>query len=68
MKTQNNYFSELSRQVIGCAIEVHRHLGAGLLESTYEACLAKELLDNGLVYQKQLELPVYYKGNKIDCG
>lgn len=61
-------FDALSRKVIGCAIEVHRQLGPGLLESTYEQCLSHELLDHGIFYTAQTALPVYYKGRKIDCG
>ncbi len=52
----------LSERVIGCAIEVHRHLGPGLLESAYEDCLCFELDAAGLVFRRQVELPVVYKG------
>jgi len=61
-------FSDLSHRVIGCAIEVHRELGPGLLESTYRDCLARELDLNGIPYQKELPLPVHYKGLSIECG
>ncbi len=61
-------FDDLSRQVIGCAIEVHKVLGAGLLESTYEKCLAHELNLCGLSYMLQKPLPVNYKGVVLDCG
>ena len=61
-------FDELSNRVIGCAIEVHRHLGPGLLESTYEQCLAHELSRNGIAFQLQLALPVKYKEVQLDCG
>ncbi|MEI6335955.1 MAG: GxxExxY protein [Methylococcaceae bacterium] len=61
-------FDDLSRQVIGCAIEVHKTLGAGLLESTYEKCLAYELGLAGLFYTAQELLPVNYKGVVLDCG
>ena len=54
-----------SRAVIGCAIEVHRHLGPGLLESIYEECLAVELADAGLSIQRQPPVPVVYKGRKV---
>ena len=53
--------SELTRQIIGAAIEIHRHLGPGLLESTYESCLVYELEKLGLMVQRQLALPVIYK-------
>ena len=61
-------FDELSNKVIGCAIEVHRHLGPGLLESTYEHCLAHELKIEGMPFKLQYPLPVEYKGIKLDCG
>ena len=61
-------FDELSNRVIGCAIEVHRHLGSGLLEITYEQCLAHELRLNGIDFVLQHPLPVVYKGIRLDCG
>ena len=61
-------FDALSNRVIGLAIEVHRELGPGLLESTYEACLAYELQSHNINFQKQLSLPVTYKEVKVDCG
>ena len=61
-------FSELSNRVIGCAIEVHRELGPGLLESTYEQCLAHELSLNGIDFKLQSPLPVAFKGTLLDCG
>ena len=61
-------FDELSNRVIGCGIEVHRTLGPGLLESTYEQCLAAELSDVGIPFQLQAELPITYKNKRIDCG
>jgi GxxExxY protein len=61
-------FDNLSRRVIGCAIEVHKILGAGLLESTYEKCLEHELNLAGLSYTVQQLLPVNYKGVELDCG
>ena len=54
--------------MIGCAIEVHRVLGPGLLESTYEHCLARELSLNNIEFITQHPLPVEYKGVRIDCG
>jgi GxxExxY protein len=60
--------NELSRIIIGAAIDVHRELGPGLLESTYEACLRYELEQSGLRVVQQLALPVVYKGIEIDCG
>ena len=61
-------FDKLSNRVIGCAIEVHRILGPGLLESTYEQCLAHELNLNGIQFKLQHMLPVEYKGVLLDCG
>jgi GxxExxY protein len=61
-------FDELSSKVIGCAIEVHRELGPGLLESTYEQCLAYELGRARIPFQLQVALPVQYKETKLDCG
>src|SRR6266480_6511795 len=61
-------FDELSRNVIGCAIEVHRNLGPGLLESTYRQCLACELSHARIPFQMELPLPVRYKDLLLDCG
>jgi len=61
-------FDELSNRVIGCAIEVHRELGPGLLESTYEQCLAHELSRAEIPFKLQAELPVRYKGQLLNCG
>lgn len=58
----------LSGIVIGAAIEVHRHLGPGLLESSYEACLRKELDLRGVPHTRQVPLPLEYKGLELDCG
>ncbi|MGO9403524.1 MAG: GxxExxY protein [Terriglobales bacterium] len=54
--------------IIEAAIEVHRHLGPGLLESAYEECLCHELHLCGLAFERQVDLPVSYKGLKLDCG
>ncbi len=61
-------FDELSNRVIGCALEVHRQLGPGLLESTYEQCLAHELKLNGIRFRLQHPQTVVYKGTRLDCG
>ena len=61
-------FDELSQNVIGCAIEVHRNLGPGLLESTYRQCLACELSHARIPFQMELPLPVRYKDLLLDCG
>lgn len=60
------YLDELTYKVIGCAIEVHKHLGPGLLESVYEKCFVKELDLKGIKYQKQLCVPLNYKGLELD--
>ena len=57
--------NHLSESIIGCAIEVHRHLGPGLLEETYEEALCIELDDSGWKLQRQLIVPVIYKGRRI---
>jgi GxxExxY protein len=54
--------------IIGAAIEVHRDLGPGLLESAYEQCLCHELHLRGFSFRRQIDLPVLYKGLKLDCG
>ncbi|GAB4567546.1 MAG: GxxExxY protein [Geothermobacteraceae bacterium] len=59
-------FEDLSRRVIGCALEVHKHLGPGLLESSYEQCLVYELNRAGIPVERQVELPILYKGVPID--
>jgi GxxExxY protein len=59
---------EITEQIIGAAIEVHRELGPGLLESAYEHCLCHELNLRGLKFRRQVELPVRYKAVSLDCG
>jgi len=59
---------ELTESVIGSAIEVHRGLGPGLLESAYEECLCHEFHLRGIGFERQVALPVEYKGVKLDCG
>ena len=61
-------FDELSGHVIGCAIEVHRNLGPGLLESTYRQCVACELSHARIPFQMEVPLPVRYKDLLLDCG
>ena len=60
--------NQLSSKIIGAAIEVHKTLGPGLLESAYEECLCHELSIQGLLFEKQKPLSVDYKGKKLDCG
>jgi GxxExxY protein len=65
---ENERLDEISRRIIGAAIEVHRHLGPGLLESAYQSCLAFELKQLGPKAEEQKPLPVVYKQVKLDCG
>ena len=58
----------LTEQAIGCAIEVHRALGPGLLEAVYEECLCHELHENGLGFQRQIPVPVTYKAVNLETG
>ena len=60
--------NRLTEIIIGAAIEAHRNLGPGLLESAYEACLAFELKERGLKVERQVELPLRYKEVHLDCG
>jgi GxxExxY protein len=60
--------NDITEAVIGAAIAVHKELGPGLLESAYEACLAYELTQVGLKFERQKGLPLYYRGVHLDCG
>ena len=60
--------NELSREVIGAAIEVHRHLGPGLLENAYQECLCRELDLRGIPHEPEVKLPLVYKGRALDCA
>ena len=60
--------NQLTGKVIGAAIEVHKALGPGLLESTYEECLCHELQLRKIAYERQKPLPIEYKGVRLDCG
>src|SRR5712692_8589737 len=59
---------DLTDRIIGLAIDVHRHLGPGLLESAYEECLCFELSHAGIEHRRQVPLPVIYKDVRLDCG
>lgn len=61
-----NDYNSITETIIGCAIEVHRELGPGLMESVYEVCLLKLLRDAGLKVQRQVSLPVHFKGEELD--
>jgi len=58
----------LTEKIIGFSIEVHRHLGPGLLESAYEECLCHELAQNAFDFRRQVPLPVIYKSVRLECG
>ena len=60
--------NDLTGEIIGAAIEIHRHLGPGLLESAYEECMVFELRKRGLQVESQVVLPVLYKGNRLNAG
>jgi GxxExxY protein len=60
--------NEITGKIIGCAIEVHKNLGPGLLESAYEECLVFELQNVELNVKRQVAIPVVYKDIKLDCG
>ncbi len=62
------YEKELTSKIIGAAIEVHKALGPGLLESAYQTCLARELTLRGIEFEKEKPLPVVYKGEQVECG
>ena len=61
-------YDNLTDIIIGCAIEVHRNFGPGLLESAYEECLVFELKKSGLDVKRQISIPIIYKEIKLDCG
>ena len=63
-----NNLNELTDAIIDAAMEVHRTLGPGLLESTYEMCLCRELAIRGIPFERQVPIAVEYKGVKLDCG
>ena len=66
MPITKKYLNELTYKVIGCAIEVHKHLGPGLLESVYEKCFLRELNIRGMEYKNQIWVPLEYKGLLLD--
>lgn len=65
MENTKKQINALSFQVVGAAIEVHRHLGPGLLESIYQKCFAIELLERGIAFQQEVEIPILYKGHWV---
>jgi GxxExxY protein len=68
MRDMFTHVNVLTREIIGAAIEVHRNLGPGLLESAYQQCLARELTLREVPYERERPLPLEYKGLRLDCG
>ena len=66
--TEEEELDKITHTIIGAAIDVHRALGPGLLESAYEACMVFELVDRGMSVEQQKPLPVIYRGVTLDCG
>jgi GxxExxY protein len=66
MRVTKKYLDELTYQIIGCAIEVHKHIGPGLLESVYEKCFLRELSLQGITHKNQIWVPLEYKGLSLD--
>jgi GxxExxY protein len=65
MRITKQYVNNLSYKIVGCAIEVHKQLGPGLLESVYESCFVDELKSQELIVQRQLPVPIIYKGKDL---
>jgi GxxExxY protein len=68
LRKHRNDWDTLTSEIIGAAIEVHRELGPGLLESAYEECLAEELSLRRIEYARQVAIPVVYRGRILECG
>jgi len=66
--SEKDWLNGLTERIIAAAIAVHHELGPGMLESAYEACLAYELIDRGLAFERQKPLPLTYRGQRLDCG
>jgi GxxExxY protein len=63
-----NRLNSITETIIGCALDVHRSLGPGMLESSYEACLTFELLEKGLAVERQVPMPLIYRNHRMDVG
>ncbi len=63
--TTQKYVNDIAYQIVGCAIEVHKQLGPGLLESVYEECLIEEIINLGLFPKRQIAVPIFYKGKEL---
>ena len=59
------FINRIAYRIVGCVIEVHKHLGPGLLESVYESCLVDELKNEGLNFKSQIPVPILYKGKEL---
>ncbi|MDR3628478.1 MAG: GxxExxY protein [Ignavibacteriaceae bacterium] len=68
MVVTQKYVNQLAYRIVGCAIEVHKQLGPGLLESVYETCLIDELIASGLKTEKHILVPLLYKGKELGCN
>jgi len=68
LQITQKYINQIAYRVVGCAIEVHKHLGPGLLESVYETCLIDELISSGLRTAKHIAVPILYKGKELGCN
>jgi GxxExxY protein len=66
MNLTQSYINNISYSVVGAAIEVHKQLGPGLLESVYHSCFLSELNERGIKYKSQVKVPILYKGNNLD--
>jgi GxxExxY protein len=65
MKITKKYLNDIAYRIVGCAIEVHKQLGPGLLESVYETCFVEELISQGFNVQRQVSVPIIYKGKDL---
>jgi GxxExxY protein len=68
MYPQSRQVNQLTQEIIGAGIAVHRALGPGLLESAYQRCLSQELLLRGIPFEREVPIPLEYRGIKLDCG
>jgi GxxExxY protein len=68
MLITQKFVNDIAYKIVGCAIEVHKNLGPGLLESIYEECLIEDLININLDVKSQVSVPVFYKGKKLECN
>lgn len=64
----DSHLNQITQAIIGAAMEVHRALGPGLLESAYQECLCRELTVRGIAYERERPIPLEYKGTRLECG